>query len=428
MNRRNLLKTIGPGILFASTAIGVSHLVQSTRAGATYGFALVGIVLLALLFKYPFFEFGSRYANAKGESIIDGYKRMGKPMLWLYFLITLGSMFFVMAAVGLVTAGFLDNLFQVNNVRATVVVLMILCTVILLVGRYGLLDSLIKVIACVLLITTVVAFLLALSHGPIEKVTNFQKPKIWDDVGIAFIVALVGWMPTAVDLSAWNSLWTIERIKQTGYKPTMKETLFDFNFSYLITAFLALCFLSLGALLMFGGEVALEAKSHLFAGQVIELYTKTIGGWSEFIIASAAFSIMFSTSIAVLDGYARSLERTIELLFLNKGNWADVMHEEFQKQLGGQRKVYNLSLIVVALGGLLLILAFMGKPSFKILVDTATTISFMIAPIIAIANFRLVMNYLSPENQPPKWLQILSWLGIIFLTGFAIYFLIFRFF
>ena len=36
-----LNKTLGPGILFASTAIGVSHLVQSTRAGADYGFSLL---------------------------------------------------------------------------------------------------------------------------------------------------------------------------------------------------------------------------------------------------------------------------------------------------------------------------------------------------------------------------------------------------
>ena len=34
------LKTLGPGILFASTCIGVSHLVQSTRAGALAGFGL----------------------------------------------------------------------------------------------------------------------------------------------------------------------------------------------------------------------------------------------------------------------------------------------------------------------------------------------------------------------------------------------------
>ncbi|MEY5042977.1 MAG: hypothetical protein RJA19_204, partial [Bacteroidota bacterium] len=47
---------LGPGILFASTAIGVSHLVQSTRAGADYGWGLVGAIVLANVAKYPFFE------------------------------------------------------------------------------------------------------------------------------------------------------------------------------------------------------------------------------------------------------------------------------------------------------------------------------------------------------------------------------------
>ena len=37
----------GPGILFASTAIGVSHLVQSTRAGANYGFGLLIFIIIA---------------------------------------------------------------------------------------------------------------------------------------------------------------------------------------------------------------------------------------------------------------------------------------------------------------------------------------------------------------------------------------------
>ena len=80
MNERlqRLTKTIGPGILFASTAIGVSHLVQSTRAGAEFGFLLLGFVILANLFKYPFFEYASRYANATGTSVIDGYGKIGK--------------------------------------------------------------------------------------------------------------------------------------------------------------------------------------------------------------------------------------------------------------------------------------------------------------------------------------------------------------
>ena len=81
-------KTAGPGILFACTAIGVSHLVQSTRAGADFGLMIVGFVILVNLLKYPFFEYGSRYANATQTSIIDGYSQLGKPALWLYFLLT----------------------------------------------------------------------------------------------------------------------------------------------------------------------------------------------------------------------------------------------------------------------------------------------------------------------------------------------------
>ena len=38
---------LGPGLLFAATSIGVSHLVQSTRAGATSGILMLLFVLLA---------------------------------------------------------------------------------------------------------------------------------------------------------------------------------------------------------------------------------------------------------------------------------------------------------------------------------------------------------------------------------------------
>ena len=39
------LKRLGPGLLFAGAAIGVSHLVQSTRAGADFGFGLLWALL-----------------------------------------------------------------------------------------------------------------------------------------------------------------------------------------------------------------------------------------------------------------------------------------------------------------------------------------------------------------------------------------------
>jgi len=55
---RGFISMMGPGLLYAGAAIGVSHLVQSTRAGAMYGFAVVWAVVLANVMKYPFFNLG----------------------------------------------------------------------------------------------------------------------------------------------------------------------------------------------------------------------------------------------------------------------------------------------------------------------------------------------------------------------------------
>ena len=411
-------KTAGPGILFACTAIGVSHLVQSTRAGADYGLLILGFVVLITLLKYPFFEYGSRYANSTQTSIIDGYKKLGKPALWLYFLLTIGSMFFVTGAVGFVTAGFFENLFGIDFLGDwTIIILFAVCVGILAIGKYNVLDSLVKIIALVLLVSTVSAFLLTLYHGPIEPVSGFEPKDLLDISGIFFLLALMGWMPTAVDLSSWNSLWTLERMKQTNYKPKLKETLFEFRLSYIITGVLAIMFVTLGTFIFYGSGDELPNDNSLFAHEVVTLYTKTIGDWSYIIIAASAFTVMFGTIIAVFDGYSRSLQRTIELIFTKK-------EEKIRTKF---RTFYVIFLFMLSAGSLIVIFQF--ESNFKELVDFATVLSFVIAPVIAIFNFRLVTGkFLDKEHQPSILLKILSFAGIIFLSGFALFFLIIKFY
>ena len=50
-------QVLGPSILWASAAIGVSHIVQSTRAGANFGIIMLYAVILANFIKYPFLNF-----------------------------------------------------------------------------------------------------------------------------------------------------------------------------------------------------------------------------------------------------------------------------------------------------------------------------------------------------------------------------------
>jgi len=419
---KNFLKTLGPGILFASTAIGVSHLVQSTRAGAGYGFTLLWAIALANILKFPFFEYGSRYANATGTSLIDGYKKIGNWMLYLYFLITIGTMFFVTAAVGAVTAGFMDNLFGISsfsNIKMLPAILLFVITLgILAIGKFQILDSMIKVVGIVLFLSTLTAFFIALYNGPSHDISTVKAPDIWDAANITFLIALMGWMPTAVDLSTWNSLWTLEKIKTSGYKPTLKETLREFNLGYWISAFLSICFVTLGTYLMFGSGKEMPNGSALFAGKVISLYTETMGNWSYWIIAASGFSIMFGTVIGLFDGYARSLERVGELIFLEKSD----VHQN--------RKPYLIALLVTGIGGFLIIWFFSGNPKgFKLLIDVATTLSFLVAPVIAFINYRLVtMKDFPRDAKPGLLMRILSITGIVFLSGFSLFFLWTKFF
>jgi len=410
----NLYKTIGPGILFASTAIGVSHLVQSTKAGALFGFGLLWAVILANLLKYPFFEFGSRYANATGKSIIDGYLNLGKWALWCYLIITIGSMFFVCAAVGKVTTGFMQNLFHLDkfgldNFSSTLLVFS-LCTLILVVGKFKTLDKIIKIVGVILLISTLLAFIICLFKGPIYQNNIFTNSLNMGPEAIAFLVPLMGWMPTAVDLSTWNSLWTVEKIKTSGYHPKLKETLLDFNIGYIISALLSICFITLGAFLMYGSNLPISKQSDLFANDIVNLYTQVFGSWSHLLIGACTFSIMFGTCIAVFDGYGRSLKRITELIIIHKKPF-------------DTKKLYSFSIYLLIIGTFLIIWKFENTNDFGILVNIATILSFIIAPIIAIFNFILVKSHVNKKFQPPTWLNILAYIGIIYLTSFSIYYI-----
>jgi Mn2+/Fe2+ NRAMP family transporter len=218
-----------------------------------------------------------------------------------------------------------------------------------------------------------------------------------------------------VDISSWHGLWTLERIKQTKFRPSLKSTLLDFNIGYLVTSVLAVFFVVLGAYLFFGSNEALPNNNAQFAEKVVTMYTQTIGSWNYLIIAAAAFSVMFGTIVAVFDGYSRAVQRTVLILKNNKDEQKAVEY----------KKVYFAVLVSLAIGSSILVIPF-GR-NLKELVDFATAVSFVIAPIIAVFNYRLVSSKYLNDGVPPRWLRMLAVAGIIFLTGFAAFFLLIHF-
>lgn len=415
---QQFLKTLGPGIMFAGTCIGGSHLIQSTKAGAFYGFGLLLVVVLANFFKYPFFEFASRYTNATGDSVLEGYFRLGKWALWIYAIVTVSSMFFITAAIVSFTAGLANNFAQdffglaVDRLWWAAFVLSVVFGL-LSYGKFAVLDKVLKLIGLILLGTVSTAFLMLLGRpSTIDSPTVLEV--LMDSKGFLFAVFLMGWMPMGVDMSAWHSLWTQERIRQTGYHPTLRETLLDFNIGYGITVVLAFFFLAIGAKTLYGTVSfdVLKAQSSLgYAHTLVDTFSKVIGGWSTLVISIAAFSTMFGTSITLADGYCRSVNRSFYLLNMSalssKGHLTD------------NNRSYLVILLLLFIGSFIVIWLLCDQLSSIMAIATGT--SFLIAPIVGYFNYRIVFNEeVKKEFRPSRWLRYLAVVGLIFLTVFSL--------
>lgn len=398
------LRKLGPGLLFAGAAIGVSHLVQSTRAGADFGWGLIWALVLVNLFKYPFFQFGPRYALATGESLLDGYKKLGQSYLWIYFFLNLATMFTIQTAVTIVTAGLASNLFGIStNMVCWSISITFLCFVILLLGKYKFLDRVIKGIILILTISTVLALLIAFS----KQNSSIGFTQIFP-VGseFLFLIAFMGWMPAPMDISVWHSIWVLEKKQTLKNKLSVKEGLFDFNVGYITTLILGICFLGLGALVMHDSGLEFSNKGVEFAGQLIELYTINLGETSYLVIAIAAFTTMFSTTITTLDASPRAMSKASQLI-LNKKN----------------KDFYLIWISILAIGTSLVFLLLLTE--MGLLVQIATVLSFITAPFYALLNYKLIFSINMPENERPGTkTKMLSIFGIIFLSGFTIIYLL----
>lgn len=398
----SIIRKLGPGLLFAGAAIGVSHLVQSTRAGADFGFGLLWALILSNLFKYPFFLFGPKYSLATNESLLDGYYKLGKYVLLIYLFLSLITMFTIQSAVTIVTAGLAIELFGItSNITAWACIIIAICLLVLLIGKYKLLDNLMKFVIIILAVST----LLAVFFAGFNTTNSFELTQVFpkETIEIAFLVAFMGWMPAPLDVSVWQSIWTLEK-KKKEKNINDNDIILDFNIGYLTTIILGICFIALGAFVMYGSGESFSNQGGEFAKQLINLYTDSIGNGVFIIIAIAAFTTMFSTTITCLDASPRTMEKTFSLL--------------------GIKKIasYNLWIITLAIGTLSIFVFFMSE--MGLLVKIATILSFITAPFYAFVNFRLINSKYTPkEFRPSKGINILSIMGLIFLTCFTIWYL-----
>jgi len=394
-----LIRSLGPGIMMAAAAVGGSHLVASTKAGAIYGWQLAALIILVNLFKYPFFKAGIQYTLGTGQSLVEGYSNLGRPYLVIFSILSAISAVVNTAALLLFSASLLSYFVPFDLTTSTLcMIVLATCLIILFAGHYRALDTLSKSIMAILTITTLAAVAIAIG-SPVAPDAAFVPPSPWSLAAIGFIVVTMGWMPAPIEISSITSMWL--KSQKEKQEVTAQSALFDFNVGYIGTALLALVFVALGALVLHGSGVELSRSGVGFTHQLVGIYASTIGEWSRPLIALIAFFCIFGSTITVIDGYSRVLAESQRLL---------LKKESSPKMLQGW-------IVIVSLAALSIVMFF--SAALMPMLNFAMVLAFATTPFFALLNFILVSKTKLPKalaiGTKLKWLSVA---GLIYLFGF----------
>ena len=408
---KKLQEKLGPGLLYAAVAVGVSHLVSSTTAGATYGFVMVGFMVLVCLVKYPTFLFGATYAAATGETLVEGYLRMGKWVVWLFFFMQLFEYTFAISGVSVTTAAILRSVFGLETGIALELGLVVSCMLIVALGRYAVLEDITRVLVIVFSIGTVIAA--AIAVGGIDTGgASLSADLSFDTPTILFLIAVAGWMPTGTAGSVGLSLWVKAKSIRLKRPVTTSEAAFDFHVGYGTAIFLAISFVALGTFVMYINGVEVETDGALFATQLINLFTSTMGSWIYPVIALAAITVMYSTLLTLVDLLPRSsAAAAIELFPVSEEKTAETFSKRYLLFIGVE--------LPFVLGVLFLLM-----DDFGTFIAWVTSMGFVVAPAFSYLNHKVMFSdRVAPEDRPPEWLRwwsigtitILSVVGVMFV-------------
>jgi Mn2+/Fe2+ NRAMP family transporter len=401
---------LGPGLMLAAAAVGVSHLVFATQAGARFGLSLTWLIVLISVLKYPAFRFAVDYASLTDRSLVHAYARLGKfAMLWLFVGVTV-DLFVATSAVSLVTAGLFISVFDLPFSGPHVAIGLCLVTALILVnGNYRKAERVVKVLVLVFSVLTVLATIIAVpelgSNG--RDVFGGITP---NRELTSFVIAMTGWMPMPLTGAIFISMWAREKKRSSQLGIDQAAARHDLAFGWVLTIILALCFAVMGAAILFQTDRVAPASAGAFATELLSLFTTVVGDWSYPIIVVAAIAVMWSGVFALMDVLPRVTSTMVD-------------HATGRTENATSR--YTLFLGIQFVGVMLIMLFFMR--SFGTFVAFATSAGFITAPALAYYNYRAIRSAEVADRYKPSGALITwHWIGFAALAVFAVAFVVAR--
>ena len=311
------LRQLGPGLVYALTVIGTGDLVSHSAAGAGYGYALLWTIPVTLVFRFVWISASAKYVLVSGESLLQGYARLGRWVLWIILIAVVmvghfGAMTqIVMAGRG---ADLLVHLPTPWSAAIWSLILTLVAFTMLFWGGYRVIEQFSKVLVAIMGGSLMVVALIS-RPDPVEALRGFFIPTIPGSAGlyssVLVIMALIG-----NGAGSTANLTYSYFIREKGWR-----NLSHLRPQRLDLIFGLVCMFLMGTLL----QIAAAATVHPLgielrdAEDMVRIFSEAQGILGLIIFGLGLWGAAFSTLLGIITGYALVVTDIIGLLFPSMG-------------------------------------------------------------------------------------------------------------
>jgi Mn2+/Fe2+ NRAMP family transporter len=386
------LRDLGPGIVIAATGLGAGDLIAASVAGAKYGIAILWAAIVGALLKFTLNEGLARWQLATGTTLLEGWVRR-LPRFWsVYFFVYLLLWSFIVAGALMSATGLaVHALAPAISVEAGGAVQSLLAALLVLFGRYRLLEVMMKFFIA-LMFAVVLYCAVALQPDWSAVLDAIVVPRL-PQGSVFFLLGVIGGVGGSVTLLSYG-YW----IRERGWSGSaqLRQVRVDLLLAYGLTGLfgIAIMIISAGVSpgVLSGSEMVLAVATQMGA---------TVGEVGKWCFLIGFWGAVFSSMLGVWQG--------VPYLF------ADFVHE--WRDTGGEKVIdtrsaaYRAYLAFLAIPPMILLWA--GKPVWVVLIYSVAGAAFM--PLLAglLLYMNGVRDWLGPlRNRWPANLVLLAALAL----------------
>ncbi|PXY31593.1 Nramp family divalent metal transporter [Prauserella muralis] len=290
---RAKLRQIGPGIMAAATGVGAGDLVATMVAGSRFGYVLLWAVVVGTIFKIALAEAVGRWHLASGQTILAGWRTLGRWVL-VYFGAYAVVWGFVYGATAMSASGLpLNALMPGLSVRYWAIICGIVGFLLVWFSRYAVVEKVMTVLVGIMFVT-VVGTAILVTPNLLDTLSGFV-PRL-PSGSFVYVLGLIGGVGGTITMAAYG-YWTMAKGWRSSRWLSMMRL--DNAVGYVTTGIFVVAMLVVGSELLLGQQIVDDDEGLLMLGDIL---AADYGQWARIPFLIGFFAVAFSSLVGVWNG------------------------------------------------------------------------------------------------------------------------------